>query len=104
MRKKTLFVIATSLLLMMFPLVSTNATATSATSGVLSERSELAKSNALMERLEVINKMDKSNMSASEKRDLRLEVKSMRESSGRGGIYISVGALILIILVLAILL
>jgi len=50
--------------------------------------------------------MDKSNLSGAEKKELRKEVKSLKKevrSSGRG-IYLSVGAAIIIVLLLIILL
>jgi hypothetical protein len=57
-------------------------------------------------RLYEIKQMDKSSMSASEKKTLRKEVKEMKKEmrEGNGGIYLSVGAVIIIILLLIILL
>lgn len=57
-------------------------------------------------RLYEIKAMDKSNMSASEKKSLRKEVKAMRQEAREmsGGIYLSIGAIIIIILLLIILL
>jgi hypothetical protein len=57
-------------------------------------------------RIDEINNMDKSNLSGSEKRKLRKEVKSIyaASSSDNGGIYLSVGAVIIIILLLILLL
>jgi len=61
---------------------------------------------AMMERLVVIKNIDKSNMSRSEKRTLRREVKSINKaiSASNGGVYLSVGAIILIAVLLVILL
>jgi len=64
-------------------------------------------SNSLNIRIHEINNMDKSNLNASEKKELRKEVQSMKKMikhSGGGGIYISVGAIIIILLLLIILL
>jgi len=62
----------------------------------------------LMNRLEEIKNMDKSNLTVSEKKALRKEVKAMkkevrRERSG-SVIYISLGAVIIIVLLLVLLL
>ncbi len=64
-----------------------------------------AGSNALAVRLNEIKNMDRSNMSSSEKKALRKELRAMkRESRGNGGVYLSVGAIIIIIILLLILL
>jgi tRNA pseudouridine-54 N-methylase len=57
-------------------------------------------------RLYEIKAMDKSSMSATEKKALRKEVKAMKQEmrEGNGGIYLSVGAVIIIILLLILLL
>lgn len=62
----------------------------------------------LLNRLEEIRNMDKSNLTTSEKRALRKEVKEMKKEVRRdrngGAIYISLGLLILIVLVVILLL
>ncbi|TVQ86243.1 MAG: hypothetical protein EA393_12460 [Bacteroidetes bacterium] len=69
------------------------------------EAVETAYANALMDRLNEINEMDKSAMSSSEKNDLRKEVRAIqKEQRPTGGVYISVGAAILIVLLLILLL
>lgn len=68
--------------------------------------------NRITNRLEEIKAMDKSTLTAKEKRALRKEVKEMKRelspdggsSGGGGGIYLSIGAIIIIILLLIILL
>ncbi|MEO6706479.1 MAG: hypothetical protein ABI297_00390 [Ginsengibacter sp.] len=55
-------------------------------------------------RLVEIREMDKTNLSATEKKDLRKEVKSLKKEARNGGIYLSVGAIIIIILLLILLL
>ena len=67
---------------------------------------ENAEAKVLLTRLEIIHNMDKSNMSASEKKNLRKEVKSIKKQlkAVGGGIYLSAGAVIIIILLLIILL
>jgi nitrogen-specific signal transduction histidine kinase len=68
--------------------------------------SEKAKADALLRRLQEIKAMDKSNLSTSEKRSLRKEVRTLKHEikSADSGIYLSVAALIIIILLLILLL
>lgn len=63
-------------------------------------------STTLLNRLDEINVMDKSELKFSEKRALRKEVKSIEKQlkANNGGVYLSVGAIIIIILLLIILL
>jgi len=64
-----------------------------------------ARNERLVQRLEEIKAMDVENMSRSEKRALRKEVKKIEKSlNTSGGIYISAGALLVIIILLIILL
>jgi hypothetical protein len=67
---------------------------------------ESAAASALVSRLHEIKAMDISNMSSSEKKGLRKEVRSIQAqlSDIGGGVYISAGALILIVILLIILL
>jgi len=65
-----------------------------------------AEVQAMYDRLEEIKAMDKSELSSSEKKELRKEVKSIKSelrSNGKG-IYLSIGAIIIIILLLILLL
>jgi hypothetical protein len=64
------------------------------------------KTQQLLLRLENIKKMDKSSMTRIEKRDLRKEVKSIKKEMKAisGGVYLSVGAIIIVILLLILLL
>jgi multidrug resistance efflux pump len=69
------------------------------------EAVETAYANALLDRLNEINEMDMSAMSSSEKNELRKEVRAIqKEQRPTGGVYISVGAAILIVLLLILLL
>lgn len=54
-------------------------------------------------RLDEIHAMDKSDLTAAEKKALRKEVKAIKKIAD-GGVYISVGAIIIILLLLIILL
>ena len=57
---------------------------------------------ALTTRVEEIRSMDKSNMTSLEKRELRKEIKGIKENVRKSGevIYISGGTLLLIILII----
>lgn len=65
-----------------------------------------AEVKVLLNRLEEIKKMDKSNLNSSEKKELRKEVKSIKKTlkSTGNGVYLSIGAIIIIILLLILLL
>ena len=65
---------------------------------------ETAYALALEERLSQIKEMDLSAMNSSEKNELRKEVRAIEKQQKGGGIYISVGAAILIVLLLILLL
>jgi uncharacterized membrane protein YvbJ len=58
--------------------------------------------NRLLNRVEEIRKMDKSNMTSLEKRELRKEIKDIKKNVRKHGeiIYISGGAVLLVILIL----
>lgn len=69
-------------------------------------RAENNEIKLLTERLETIRKMDRSKMTAPQRKELRKEVRAIKEKleTNSGGIYISVGAAILIAIILLILL
>ncbi|MBC8985665.1 hypothetical protein H9X96_07730 [Pedobacter sp. N36a] len=60
----------------------------------------------ITERVEEIKSMDKSNLSRTEKKELRKELKELKKQSKAlgGGVYLSVGAIIIIILLLILIL
>jgi hypothetical protein len=66
---------------------------------------ESEKAGTLTKRLDEINAMDKSSMNRSEKRTLRREVKAINKELNElsGGVYLSVGAIIVIVLLLILL-
>ncbi len=68
------------------------------------EAAQTAYAYALEERLNQINEMDMSAMNSSEKNELRKEVRAIEKQQRSGGVYISVGAAILIVLLLILLL
>jgi hypothetical protein len=65
-----------------------------------------AEIQVLVDRLEVIKTMDRSNMERSERKELRSEVREIKEEIKRnsGGVYLSIGALLLVIILLVLLL
>lgn len=103
MKKLPLYLMMTVLLLSMLP----NTIIASEKNTVAIESKEMPlEIKVMMNRLEEIKAMDKSEMKYSEKRELRKEVRAINatmKSSG-GGVYLSVGAIIIIILLLIILL
>lgn len=60
----------------------------------------------MLDRLEEIKEMDKSNLTRAEKKELRKEVRAIKKElrSTGNGVYLSVGAIIIIILLLILLL
>jgi hypothetical protein len=69
-------------------------------------QTEQTRINQLVGRLEQIKSMDIDNMSKAERKALRKEVKDIKREVNAisGGVYISVGALILIVLLLILIL
>ena len=67
---------------------------------------ESAAATALIARLSEIKAMDKTNLTASEKKQLRQETRSIKRELKRlsGGAYFSVGAIIIILILLILLL
>jgi hypothetical protein len=65
-----------------------------------------AEVKSMLNRLDEIKEMDKSSLSTSEKKELRKEVKTIKKNlrSTGNGIYLSVSAIIIILLVLILLL
>ena len=105
--KKIILCISTVLLF--FTLIPTQLKASSdadTPSKPATEMVESANADILIARLAEIDAMDKSNMSSSEKKDLRKEVREIKTTLAAigGGVYLSVGALILVIVLLVLLL
>ena len=65
-----------------------------------------AKVQVLYDRLEEIKKIDKSEMTRSDKKVLRKEVRAIKAElrSSNNGVYLSIGAIIIIVLLLILLL
>ena len=70
-----------------------------------SEKTIDPRAQQLLQRLEDIRSMDKSELTSLEKKSLRKEVKEIKKEMKKisGGIYLSVGAIIIIILLLILL-
>lgn len=64
------------------------------------------KVQVMLDRLEEIKEMDKSELSRSERKELRKEVRTIKSNlaASGNGVYLSVGAIIIIILLLILLL
>jgi len=79
--------------------------ATAKTEIVATTGSDAARADALLGRLHEIKKMDMSTLSPAEKKELRKEVRSIRDQLKdiSGGVYISATALIIILILLIIL-
>jgi hypothetical protein len=103
MKKLPLYLMMMVLSLSMFP----NTINASEKNKVAIENKEMPlEVKVMMNRLEEIKAMDKSEMKSSEKKELRKEVRAINASlkSSNGGVYLSVGAIIIIVLLLILLL
>lgn len=67
---------------------------------------EAARAEVLMQRLEQIKSLDKDKLSKEQKKELRKETKSIKKElkALSGGVYLSAGAIIVIVLLLILLL
>jgi hypothetical protein len=106
MKKIVLCLMLTCLSLTFMPLQSSAATIAEPSSLAAPKTAEAVEAKTLLLRLDEINATDMSKLKSSEKKDLRKEVRSInhRLKDISGGVYISAGAAILIILLLIILL
>lgn len=93
---------------LLLPLVPTELSAGSESSPTRRATTETpesaARAKVLLNRLEEIKDLDKSKLTSTEKKQLRKEVKSSKKELNElgGGIYLSVGAIILILVLLII--
>lgn len=109
MKKIVICLMATCLSLTFLPLQSIAATNPESSSLVVTkppEPVESTEAKAMMKRLEEIKEMDMSKLKATEKKNLRKEVRETKRNlrDVNGGVYVSAGALILIVILLIILL
>lgn len=106
MKKLILCIAATFLLFSFVPMQLNAATPSDNVSMTAATVIEPNEADVLVARLNEIKAMDKSNLSVGEKRALRKETRSIKRdlAQATGGVYLSVGAIILIALLLILLL
>ena len=106
MKKLSLNILIVFLSLTFVPTLSQAEKHASSISMVTTETVESVEARALFTRLNEINAIDKSTLKSSEKKNLRKEVRSIKSrlKELEGGIYLSVGAIILIVILLILLL
>ncbi|HLA55111.1 MAG TPA: hypothetical protein VK623_03355 [Flavobacterium sp.] len=105
--RKSVFLFMMALMSLTFVPSYANAIPTDpVTSTTKNDEANAARAKVLLNRLDEIKAMDKSEMSRSEKKALRKEVRAIKgELAATGnGIYLSIGAIIIIILLLILLL
>jgi hypothetical protein len=104
MKKITICLAAAAFALTFTPQQLIAATPTETTVAVTP--AEKAKADAMLLRVQEIKNMDKSTLTASEKKSLRKELRSLKHEmkSSSQGVYLSVGAIIIIILLLILIL
>lgn len=103
MRKINIYLIVVVLLFAFSPL---QLRANDETLPATTNAEDVARAATLINRLEEIKEMDKSTLNAAEKKELRKEVRETKKElkSNNSGVYLSVGALILVIVLLVLLL
>lgn len=108
--KKNFFASIATLLLILFVNINVSAAsplvaAEKPAKVVEKEKVESPEAKAILTRLEEIKAMDKSEMTGKEKRELRKEVRALKTKAAQlgGGVYISAGALIVILLLILLL-
>jgi hypothetical protein len=106
MKKIVLCLMVACLSLTFIPLQASAATIAEPSSLVDPKPAEAAEAKTLLLRLDEIKATDMSKLKSSEKKDLRKEVRSINHKLKTigGGVYISAGAVILLIILLVVLL
>jgi hypothetical protein len=109
MKKFILCLMATVLSLTLLPLQSSGAAKEEPTSLVVTkppEPAESAEAKALVTRLDEIKAMDMSKLKSTEKKELRKEVRTIKRELKdiSGGIYVSAGVLIVVLIILLVIL
>ena len=105
--KKIIFCALTSLLLCNSIVAQTQTKQAPVSASMMTGKpNESAKAAVLLARLDKINAMDKSALTATEKKQLRKEVRTIKSTLHdlNDGVYLSVGAIIIILLLLILLL
>jgi len=106
MKKIAIGLLATCLSLTLLPLQINAATNAPLSSVNAPKPVESAEARVLLLRLDEISKTDASKLNSAEKKDMKKEVRSIKRELKdiNGGVYISAGALILILILMVILL
>lgn len=104
--KKIFFLLSIVFLGSLLSINSANAKEVDPVNGLEISAKDAERAKVLNDRLNEINDMDKSALTRSEKRELRKEVKSINEELQQisGGVYLSIGAIIVVLLLLILLL
>lgn len=94
------------ILLSLNALTNTAIAATAVPNAANTTKEVPAEVKIMLDRLEEIKKMDKSSLKSSEKKELRKEVRTIKKSlaASGNGVYLSIGAILIIILLLILLL
>jgi hypothetical protein len=106
MKKIAICLMFTCLSLTFIPIQLNASTPTESVTVPAPKPAESAEAKTLELRLNEINAMDKSKMKSAEKKSLRKEVKSINHKLRElgGGVYMSAGAIILVIILIIVLL
>lgn len=106
MKKIVICLMLTCLSLTFIPIQLNASTPSEPTTLPAPKPAESAEAKTLELRLNEINAMDKSKMKSAEKKSLRKEVKSINHKLREvgGGVYLSAGAIILIVILIVVLL
>jgi hypothetical protein len=89
---------------MVNPIQSNATSVATKSSTVVSKPADSEEAKTLLLRLNEIKEMDKSNITPSEKKSLRIEVRSIKHQLREigGGVYLSAGTIIVILILLII--
>lgn len=106
MKKITIYIMTAVSLLSFVPTTSKAEANINSKEKIEMTAEQAQKAEVMMNRLEEIKAMDKSDMTRTEKKALRKEVKTIKMAMAdlSGGVYLSVGAIIIIVLLLILLL
>ena len=104
MKKIALSLMTIGLLLAFYPYQSKAATVVTPSSSVVSKPADSEKTKVLLNRLNEIKAMDKSNLKAQEKKNLRKEVLTIKHELKEAGGYIYISGLGLLLIILLIIL
>lgn len=106
MRRQVLLLLMVCLMLTVFTPAAQAAVNPAPAAPTTEKPVESAVATQLLRRLDEIKEMDKTELSKTEKKALRQEVKGIKKElrAASGGVYLSIGAIIIIVLLLILLL